>query len=221
MYKSFVNSMLVVIWAFFVASCTSWHNSHLSVNDSPRQLEIDNGYCKSVSFGSVQMPEIRQYQTSPGPYTIQTYGQIYDPYGGGSSSYRATSYVTPLSTDNFGSGLAQGMQIGNAVSASQARGEIYRGCMMNLGWSDSQRSEAPVRVAVSNQGYQNETEFYNQLGNLIPNYAAINSDPRFHEWLKARDPATGKQRQLLLVDAERKQDAQAAAVMFKQFLSTI
>ncbi len=221
MYRTSKVGLLAALTVPLLASCTSWHNPYIPEETSQRQFDIDNGYCKSASFGAVGMPEIRQYQASPSPYTVQTHGQIYDPYTGASASYRETSYVTPLSSDNFGSGLAQGMQIGNAWAASQARADIYRGCMLNLGWSDTKGANAQARVAPVSSANSPSPDFYSALAVKVPNYASINDDPRFHDWLKLRDAATGKQRQLLLVDAERKKDAESAAALFNQFLSTL
>ena len=221
MYRKLKVGLLAALTGPLLASCTTWHNPYIPEDTAKRQFDIDNGYCKSASFGAVGMPEIRQYQASPAPYTVQTYGQIYDPYRGTSTSYRATSYVTPLSNDNFGSGFAQGMQAGNAWAASQARTDIYRGCMLNLGWSDTKGTNPQSRVTPDSATKKTTQDFYSALAVKVPNYASINDDPRFHDWLKLRDAATGKQRQLLLVDAERKQDAESAAALFKQFLSTL
>ncbi|UNM19219.1 hypothetical protein K0P33_27555 [Pseudomonas sp. ArH3a] len=221
MYRTLKVGLLAALIGPLLSSCTTWHNSYIPEDTAKRQFDIDNGYCKSASFGAVGMPEIREYQTSPAPYTVQTYGQVYDPYRGTSTSYQATSYVTPLSNENIGNGFAQGMQIGNAWAASQARADIYRGCMLNLGWSDSKGANVQARVASDRTTKTPSPDFYSALAVRVPNYASINADPRFHDWLKMRDAATGKQRQLLLVDAERKHDADSVAALFKQFLSTL
>lgn len=64
-------------------------------------------------------------------------------------------------------------------------------------------------------------KFWRDLGNLVPDYREINNDKRFHCWLSVIDSTTGKERQQLLVEAQRRHDADTVAAMINQFLKTL
>lgn len=63
--------------------------------------------------------------------------------------------------------------------------------------------------------------FWRDLGRQVPNYREINDDERFHYWLSVIDSTTGKPRQDLLIEAQKRHDAETVAAMFRQFLKTI
>lgn len=64
-------------------------------------------------------------------------------------------------------------------------------------------------------------KFWRDLGNLVPAYREINKDKRFHYWLSVTDSTTGKERQQLLVEAQKRHDADTVAAMINQFLKTL
>jgi hypothetical protein len=53
---------------------------------------------------------------------------------------------------------------------------------------------------------------------LVPEYQQIDSDPRWHDWLRNSDSLSGRPRQALLDDAIANRDAHRVAQFFKQFL---
>lgn len=60
-----------------------------------------------------------------------------------------------------------------------------------------------------------EESFYVRLGELVPDWVAINDNEGFHAWLGEYDELTGMRRQDILSDAEGKRDANRVARFFK------
>lgn len=120
-----------------MSGCASnvYYNPYID-NDSQRamQLEIDDGYCTSVSVGAVPMPEVRHYDSGARTYTFNA--SLYQP-GMPTSSVSGYGSVSPSSVDSFSSGFANGAAIGGAIRAGMDRDKVYNGCMTSLGWTTS------------------------------------------------------------------------------------
>lgn len=67
---------------------------------------------------------------------------------------------------------------------------------------------------------QAEVGFYDRLGQLVPDWVAVNDDENFHQWLDEYDELTGRRRQDLLSDAETSKDADRVARFFNKWKST-
>lgn len=63
-----------------------------------------------------------------------------------------------------------------------------------------------------------EEKFFDKLGAKVPNWEAINTDPRFLEWLQVVDPVYGIPRQVALSNAREQLDAARAINVFSAFL---
>lgn len=62
-----------------------------------------------------------------------------------------------------------------------------------------------------------EDKFYNTLAETVPDWNAINSDPKFLAWCGEIDPMSGRPRQFFLDDAAAHMDAPRAAAMFTAY----
>ncbi|MBD9415922.1 hypothetical protein IB234_15270 [Pseudomonas sp. PDM16] len=62
--------------------------------------------------------------------------------------------------------------------------------------------------------------FWTDLGQAVPNFKAINSDPRFHAWLAEIDSITGQSRQQLLESAQKDLSAYRVGALFNAFTQT-
>lgn len=67
---------------------------------------------------------------------------------------------------------------------------------------------------------QTETSFYDRLGQLVPDWVAVNDEETFHQWLDEYDELTGKRRQDLLSEAEDSRDADRVARFFIRWKAT-
>lgn len=71
---------------------------------------------------------------------------------------------------------------------------------------------------VEQQVYRNEGDkFYGELAKAVPDWEAINQDPRFLNWLGEVDPLSGVERQGLLEAAGQKLDHKRVATIFELF----
>lgn len=132
-------------WFFLVtgtlAGCsTTWHNASISdPSILARQLAIDEGYCTRVAAGAAPMPEIRLDTSSQQSYAVAGTTTTLGPNGPQTSFHSGT--ITP--TNNFGSGfssgLSQGAALGATIRARRERDAVIKGCMFNLGWTDTAR----------------------------------------------------------------------------------
>lgn len=59
-----------------------------------------------------------------------------------------------------------------------------------------------------------EVSFFDQLGNLVPDWVTVNGDDQFLKWLDEYDEFTGRTRQDLLSEAEQARDANRVARFF-------
>lgn len=135
---------IVIAMAGALSGCsTTWYNEHFSSDEARnRQLVIDEGYCNRVAAGAVPMPEIRTYTPSQQSYMITGNSTTFGRNGIQNNSFSGT--VTPMNNgfaSGFSSGMAQGAALGALIRAQQEHEKIVRGCMINLGWTDSPPAE--------------------------------------------------------------------------------
>lgn len=88
--------------------------------------------------------------------------------------------------------------------------------------ADALRSQMePMRnvmaASVEREQSRLEQSFYEQLSIVVPEWAEMNNDPGFVEWLNQIDPAAGVSLLALLRDAEAKMDVRRAAVFFNTY----
>lgn len=68
-------------------------------------------------------------------------------------------------------------------------------------------SLAPTVQQVATQQYAStEEQFFTKLGQAVPDWAQVNDNPQFHDWLLSADSMTGITRQTYLADAQRSFD---------------
>lgn len=67
---------------------------------------------------------------------------------------------------------------------------------------------------VQHQVRSEKEMFYDALDKAVPDWEQINEDKGFHAWLAEEMPLTGKERQVFLVDAQEKLDADAVIRFF-------
>ena len=64
---------------------------------------------------------------------------------------------------------------------------------------------------------QSEAAYFEALGQLVPEWERINTDPRFHEWLADIEPMLGTTRQDMLERAQAAGDVHRTVAMFNAF----
>lgn len=62
-----------------------------------------------------------------------------------------------------------------------------------------------------------EEAFWGNLEKSLPNWALINDDPAFREWLNGRDPFSGFRRQDILTQAQKALDSNRVVAVFEAF----
>ncbi len=71
-----------------------------------------------------------------------------------------------------------------------------------------------VHQVATSQAATAEETFFNKLSVSVPDWAQVNDDPKFHEWLLTPDEMTGITRQTYLVDAQRSLDLRRVVSVF-------
>jgi adenylate kinase family enzyme len=72
--------------------------------------------------------------------------------------------------------------------------------------------------AFEHQSQKNHVvDFYSRLGQLVPDWVAVNENKSFHKWLAQRDELTGLERQEMLVQAEAEKSPERVAAFFNAF----
>jgi len=72
-----------------------------------------------------------------------------------------------------------------------------------------------VNTMAATQRKSAETQFFSDIATAVPEWQAINSDVRFHEWLTTPDPMTGITRQTYLSTAQNSLDSERAVNIFR------
>lgn len=75
---------------------------------------------------------------------------------------------------------------------------------------------AVQQVAVKQQASAEE-KFFDALGSRVPDWASINDNPQFHNWLLSEDAMTGIKRQTYLMDAQDKLDLARVVSIFNSW----
>lgn len=131
------------------ASTTYFHPRLASEGERAHQLAIDDARCTAVSVGAAPMPQVT-YSAPQTGYRVQGTIQNATP-GAGYNSYNSYNYsgtITPQGSaaGSFAQGFANGMNMGAAIEAGNARRKIHHGCMLNLGWT-TEKPQAEVAKA--------------------------------------------------------------------------
>lgn len=78
-----------------------------------------------------------------------------------------------------------------------------------------------VTTVATGQTANNQQRYYKELGDLVPDFALVNADTAFLQWLAQPDPLSGEVRQALLEDAFGKLDVTRTAAIFDSFKQTL
>lgn len=83
-----------------------------------------------------------------------------------------------------------------------------------------QQSGQQVNQIRERQTLTDEQRFWQELGQTVPDYQAVNADPGFLAWLGEVDPFTGVQRQALLDHAGQNFDVRRVGAIFNAYKAT-
>jgi len=118
---------------FLFTGCATkgnWNNPTIAdIDKSKLQYKKDDGYCDAVSYGAVPMPTpvLNNSSNKSGTFNAYNYetGQKY------SGIYRT-------SNTGFSKGFNNGFAQGQVGAAKRARLNIWKSCMMTLGWVEKE-----------------------------------------------------------------------------------
>lgn len=125
---------------------------------------------------------------------------------------REKASLNPQDAEAFGADMVEmvrrqaSIEIGNAVST--ALGDM-EGRIRALEHSSQGMGQTVA--------YNAEQQFLSQLGSLVPEYASINKNPKFLEWLTQVDPVYGQTRQSALDSAASVYASERVAAVFNAF----
>lgn len=125
---------------------------------------------------------------------------------------QAAKYVTESDTTEYGTDM---VDFARRV-AKEEMVPVLRAIRELQGQIGSLQNLAPQvqRVAVNQQATAEEM-FFEKLSASVKDWAEINDDPRFHQWLLTPDAMTGLQRQTYLADAQRNLDLSRVVSIFQ------
>jgi hypothetical protein len=111
------------------------------------------------------------------------------------------SYLTQNDLDNFGSEIIDLIQRGSRQAMAPILDRLER-----------------VDEALGDQlGREMQLRLHQQVQQAVPDWAAINSDPRWLAWLSQTDPLNGVSRQTLLDRAVQEGRASSVIALFQAF----
>lgn len=127
--------------------------------------------------------------------------------------------VDPKDVDSFGSDLVEMVQrvASSTLGGMGAKLEgLLGGMQERIARLEQELSGTTKTVAITAQ-----EAFYNNLTKAVPDWEAINADPRFLAWLGEVDPVLGASRQVALDSAHSALDARRVAGIFQAFSATL
>jgi hypothetical protein len=107
------------------------------------------------------------------------------------------------------------------LRANQSAMEVVLADRIQMAIDAATSRQAPPTVPAKADEHA-QYEFVRALGDPVtgvPNWREVNKDPRFLEWLGVEEAFTGKSRQEVLTEHEKKMDAAAIVAMLKRFLA--
>jgi hypothetical protein len=127
--------------------------------------------------------------------------------------------VTDEDREAFGEDLVD--LISRSTKATlEAENESLRRAVADL--SQSVRTmQTTLPQVVQNQQVTADERFFSQLGASVPDWAQINNNPQFIEWLKEVDPMTNITRQTYIADAQSTHDVLRVANIFNTWKSLV
>lgn len=136
---------LVLITLFFVSGCGQKQTYYKNSNQT-RNFDQDVAYCKSVAIGSIQRPNMQQYQNNASVYAPVS-GTMRDQYG---NAYYYQENYNPMAAAQSNMNMAQQGFNNAAVSmqnlaaqleAEGARTTVFNQCMAQFGWTQISKEE--------------------------------------------------------------------------------
>lgn len=122
-----------------------------------------------------------------------------------------TKLITPKDEDEFGTDMvdfARRVTREEMTPVMQALAQMQRQ-LEQLG------NLAPaVQQVATTQAASAEEKFFAQLETAVPDWAQVNDNPKFHEWLLTPDDMTGITRQTYLADARENLDIRRVVSVF-------
>lgn len=140
---------LVLITLFFVSGCGQKQTYYKNSNQT-RNFDQDVAYCKSVAIGSIQRPNMQQYQNNASVYAPVS-GTMRDQYG---NTYYYQENYNPMAAAQSNMNMAQQGFNNAAVSmqnlaaqleAEGARTTVFNQCMAQFGWTQISKEEYDQR----------------------------------------------------------------------------
>lgn len=130
--------------------------------------------------------------------------------------------ITPKDEEAFGADLIDAMRrSAREVIRTESRDLLKR--LATLEQALGRVAPQVERVAQVEQqvAQTREQTFWGELSRAVPDWQAVNDDPKWHAWLDEVEPLTGVTRQALLNDAQQKLDHRRVATMFTLFKQTL
>jgi hypothetical protein len=120
--------------------------------------------------------------------------------------------VTPKDVETFGSDLVDLVKR-QAEDIVSSREEATRAELEKLR-AENERLQASISGVTKSQEASAQEIYLGKLAALVPDWATINTDPGFLEWLSGTDEMSGLTRQAYIDHAYQNQDVQRTAVIF-------
>lgn len=127
------------------------------------------------------------------------------------SAPQTQSLVTPKDMEEYGDSI----EVMRRVSREERAAADQRIATLEQMLRQLQTSVVPrVEEVAQRQAQTSEQDFWTRLTTAVPDWRAVNADPKFHQWLLSVDPLAGMPRQALLEDAQRKLDVDRVKSFF-------
>lgn len=149
-----ITIVFVLLTLYLIAGCGG--KAYYRNSNPSRNFNQDASYCRSVSIGSVQIPNMQQYQNNaysyaPGSGTMRDqYGNIYR-YQEDYNAMAAAQSNMAMAQQGFNNAAIGLQNMANQLEAQGARATVFNQCMSQLGWVQVSQQE----YEVLNQQLQN------------------------------------------------------------------
>lgn len=142
-----------------------YNKNLLSLESEKTLFTIDHGYCTQVSYGAVQMPDVRVYippssTSGQSAVTTGTFNAI-DLSTGRLSTGNVTMHTQTTPRYDIAGSIDRGIATASAMAAlaaqtraARARQDIYCGCMARLGWTEGKKPSSLLADQLSTDGFK-------------------------------------------------------------------
>lgn len=183
---------------------------------APQTEDWEHKYRTLVGMTSQQMSELTKRANAAEASRQDLIRQMEELKRAVEAAKTAKPTIDPKDVETFGADLVDMVRRQASVEIEQAVSRALGDLVQRV--NQLETSTQGVSQAVTQTA---EQSFFSSLAHSVPDWEAVNSNPKFHEWLSQVDPVYGEPRQKALTIAREAMAVGRVVAIFNAFKATM